>query len=161
MSTRDGIDPSSLRQKLEELERAKTVLDSLDDEVSKRIPLVEAALSSLKLGVPVSLTLEEHPDQGSGLIWSRVLRFHKHGKYWRLVVEAGLDTGDESDWSETLLADSSREVRVEAIARLPEFIDAAIMEVTQKTVARRGAVADVDKVLELFGDGNKKPKGGP
>jgi hypothetical protein len=135
-------------------------LDSLDDDVSKRIPLVEAALSSLKLGVPVSLTLEEQ-DQGSGVTWSRVLCFRKHGKQWRLVVEAGLDTGDESDWSETLLADSSREVRANAIARLPEFIGEAVAEVTRKTAARREAIAEVDKVLELFGDGNKKPKGGP
>src|ERR1017187_7125158 len=93
---------AEVREKLVHLQQLKERLDEFDAEISRLVPQAEAMLASLRLGVPISLKMDEDEDG-----WVSYLRFEKVGKAWRLCVLTGIEDGN-NEWDTKPLSDVQR-----------------------------------------------------
>jgi len=127
-----------LRENLQRARRIAPQLASATDEVNAALAHVEHALVALNLGVTASVELAPASGRRDG--WEQHLRFGKDGATWRLLLESGPDNGDTEDWSLSPLLSTSKEVRLQAVERLPALID-ELVEVAEEQVDKFKAAA--------------------
>jgi hypothetical protein len=127
--------------KLARLQSLKATLDASDAEISKLVPQVEAVLDSLRLGVPISVTIDETGG------WPTYLTFEKVGKQWRLCIENFIDV--EGNTKTEPLSDVARDKRAEVMEQfLPLILDTAVSEIEKRLVSRAKAIATARDLVE-------------
>lgn len=134
----DAAPADPLRASLQRARRVAPELASATDAVNVALEQVEQALAALHLGVTAAVDLYDGRDPVDG--WMRFLRYGKDGSAWRLLLESGPDGGDAEDWSQSPLLNASKEVRLQAVERLPALVD-ALVDVAEDQVGRFRAAA--------------------
>jgi hypothetical protein len=134
---------AEVREKLVHLQQLKERLDAFDAEISRLVPQAEAMLASLRLGVPISLKMEETEDG-----WVSYLTFEKVGKAWRLCILSGVEDGN-NDWDSKPLSDVQRDRRAEVFEQfLPDILNTAVREMETRVGRRAKAIASTKNLVE-------------
>jgi hypothetical protein len=142
MSDKQSAD-AEVREKLVHLQQLKERLDEFDAEISRLVPQAEAMLASLRLGVPISLKMEENEDG-----WVSYLTFQKVGKSWRLCIVTGLGDGN-NEWESKPLSDVQRDRRAEVFEQfLPDILSTAVGEMETRVGRRAKAIASTRNLVE-------------
>jgi hypothetical protein len=139
---------AEVREKLVRLQQLKTKLDESDAQISQMyLPAVETTLSSLRLGVPISLKIRE---EANGVF--RYLRFEKVAKVWRLCVVEELQDGDIHRSESTPLSDVPRDDRAEIFELfLPGILDAALRSMEGRVERRQKSIGAAKTLVETVG----------
>jgi hypothetical protein len=134
---------AEVREKLVHLQQLKERLDEFDAEISRLVPQAEAMLASLRLGVPISLKMDEDEDG-----WVSYLTFEKVGKAWRLCILTGIEDGN-NEWDTKPLSDVQRDRRAEVFERfLPDILSTAVVEMETRVGRRAKAIASTKNLVE-------------
>lgn len=102
----------------------------------------EQALTDLNLGVTTAVSLNPLEDDRTD--WRQLLRFGKDSTGWRLILESGPDAGEPEDWTESPLLNASKEVRLQAVARLPALLEKLVETAEQHLASLRQRTAEAD-----------------
>jgi hypothetical protein len=133
---------SELEAALANLRASADELNKLDDELTAMIPEIEDALRGLRLGVRISVQIEE------GEQWSKYLAFDKHGQTWRLLIEGGPDDGEPEQWTTTALANVPRDERADVFeGHLDKLLLSAAGQIKTKAERRRRALEGTRTVI--------------
>jgi hypothetical protein len=91
------------------------------DALNASLRKAEQSLTELNLGVTASVSL--YPMDEGPADWEQYIRFGKDATGWRLILESGPAGGDPDEWSESPLLNASKEVRLQAVSRLPALLE--------------------------------------
>jgi hypothetical protein len=116
-------------------------LHDATDRLNESILEFEKALSGLKLGVSGRVILDED-ERG----WYRALCFAKSGGQFKLLIESGVD--DDPDVSVTPLVNSSREIRLEAVAAFKKLYHVLLGEFESEIERVNASIETVDSLAE-------------
>jgi hypothetical protein len=99
---------------------------SSSDVVAAEIARWEAKLAKLSLDAPLYVPLSDH-ELGVGSYRHHSIAFDRYGDRWRLIEVEGNDA-DPTKLNERPLVEAPRDVRLEALRRLPRLFEAAATE---------------------------------
>jgi hypothetical protein len=141
---------SDWKAKLERARGAAGKLDEVTDSFNRLIDEAEKAIANLRLGVPGRVGLSPPPNSIPGLRY-RDLVFTKQDKIWRLLVESGSFLGIDPNAEDlTPLRNANRDIRLEAVSRLPALLDdmitTAVKEVAQVEDAKKRTLQFIESV---------------
>lgn len=117
-----------------QLSSAATSLNTASDELARAMALWDDALMKLNLGVSSWVQLSGSDDDGYW--WSRELGYSKVKEKWGLSLRtssghhANPDDDSETAW---LLNEAPRWLRIDAVAKLPDLLDALLKEAENTT----------------------------
>jgi hypothetical protein len=106
-------------------------LNAVSDQISSQISEIESALIANRVGVPAWVEVARWVE-GSGeysLDYVASLGYDKHNGKWALLYGVWCDTSETHDVS--FLRDTSREIRIGSLQKLPLLFD-KLAEETQK-----------------------------
>src|SRR5579872_4478823 len=128
-------DPSLLskfQSSFQELAAAAAELNQVSDQLTKSVGELDAAIASLKLGVSCWVNIYEAWDGR----WRHLLGYEKINGKWGLAIRI-VDEGQDRIDNEWLFADSPRDLRVEAVDRIPKLFEA----LSEKVMLTRDQIA--------------------
>lgn len=127
---------------LKQLSSLAKTLNEASDELSRQITALESALNSYNLGVwvwvkePILTETELSEPDGEGhryeVCYVHQLGYGKHKGKWGLVVGSFWDA-DPEEGQLTFLRDASREIRLKAMDRVPDLLEALAKELAVLT----------------------------
>ena len=132
-----------MKQEWDSLVITAANLSTVSNELVSIIERVEHVLQQLNMGVSAWVQLDRHQSFG----------YTKVGKNWCLAIIVGAE--NETDWEETPLLQMSRNIKVQAIAKLPRLLRelnrqalTCANEITDKLVA-------TSPIVEVMEQGKK------
>jgi hypothetical protein len=134
-----------------QLSHAAVDLNTASDELSKPIYVCEAALKKLNLGIPAWVELSG-ADAG-GYWWDRGLGYTQLKDRWGIALRTrqGHHADDEGDteefWS---FNDAPRWMRIEAVAKLPDLLEALLKQAQDTTQKIRKRIAQANELVEAI-----------
>lgn len=148
---------------LKQLSSFSKSLNDASDELSRHIGTLESALNSYNLGIwawvaePILSEAElSEPDEKKQqymMTFEHRLGYGKHKGKWGLLVSSGYDWDD--DPRVIPLREAPREVRVKAVDKIPDLLEALAKEVTALT---KEASKKAAEAKELAATLTKKPR---
>jgi DNA-binding protein H-NS len=127
----------SLSEKLErikataqKLPQAAATINSATDELGKSIAQLDSILKKYSLGVPSWVSFSEEQDHNAGWFYLEQVGYAKVGGKWGIAIRT-VEYGDhlpQSDGDQWLFNDSPRLLRVHAVDKIPELLEAIIDE---------------------------------
>ena len=130
-----------IQSTLKKLASVSQSLNQVSDEISSRIAEVEAALREYKLGVPAWIDLREwsefvSDDYGINGVWlkrTRRLGYSKKDGRWGLLTYISPEEATDSSELEefVFLREAPRDVRLEAIDRLPDLLEELVKKAVE------------------------------
>ena len=134
-----------------QLSKAAVDLNTSSDELSKPIYVCEAALKKLNLGI--SAWVELSGDDSGGDWWDRSLGYTQLKDRWCIALRtreghhANSDHDTEELWS---FNDAPRWMRIEAVAKLPEVLEALLKQAEETTQKIRKKIAQANELVEAI-----------
>jgi hypothetical protein len=131
-----------------QLSIAATSLNSASDELGQVIGVLDAALKKLNLGVSAWVNLASNRDE-NGNYWSRKLGYGKAAGKWGIALNTtagNYDYPDEENSESWLFNEAPRWMRVEAVGKIPDLLEALLKQTedTTKTIKKK-----TEQALEL------------
>lgn len=143
-----------LRSSYETLSSSAQSLNNTSEELAKIGAAMDAAVKKLNLGVEAWATIASGSDETQPhLEYQDRLGYAKIDGKWGLairVVECDREDGEETIEKQWLFADAPREMRMMALDRLPELIDALNKNVRNLHERMSRKVADARTLLDAL-----------
>jgi hypothetical protein len=142
-----------VQESYKQLAQAALSLNSASDELGKAISVLDAALKKLNLGVSAWVTLSQNDGgkQGQDWWWARQFGYTKVRDKWGVALRsvsgdhAYPDGDSEEAW---LYNDAPRWMRTEAVAMIPDLLEALLKQAQDTT---KGIEKKTAQALELAG----------
>lgn len=121
---------------IKHLSKTAATLNTASDELGKAIDALNAALQRLNLGVSAWVTITKGDDFGDGNWWSRDIGYAKIRNQWGIALREcsgnyNFPPGDTTE--EWLFNEGPRWLRSEAVAKIPDLIEALIKQAEHTT----------------------------
>lgn len=119
-----------------QLALAANSLNVASDELGKAISVVDTALQKLNLGVSAWEDLSGNDDTSNGNWWSRQIGYTKVRDKWGVALRTTRgnynypDDDSEELW---LFNDAPRWMRIEAVGKIPDLLEALLIEAEKTT----------------------------
>jgi hypothetical protein len=148
---------NSIKQSLDLLSSVSDSLNKASDLLTARISEVEAALQRYRLGIDAWVPLAEFSNGPVNPALIQELGYGRYGGKWGLLVVEYYDDaeGPEDEVKQTLLRESSRDIRLAAVDKLPDLIQKIVQE-AQK-VAEEAALK-AEKTRQIAASLSPKPR---
>ena len=136
-----------------QLSQVAVDLNTASDELSKPIYIWEAALKRLNLGVPAWVDLSSGDDR-AGYWWDRGVGYTKLKDRWAIALRtreghhAADDGPSEELWP---FNDAPRWMRIEAVSKLPDILEALLKQAEDTTQKIRKKIAQANELAEAIG----------
>jgi len=146
-----------------QLSLAATTLNTASDKLGEAISVLDAALKRLNLGISAWVQLSGNED--GPIWWSREIGYASvKGKWGIALKKANGDYSDDSyEAEEWLFDDAPRWMRVDAVGKIPDLLEALLKQAedtTKKIKARTEQVIELavamSKVLDEVEPGEQK-----
>jgi hypothetical protein len=156
MSAKSSSAPSKIERiqnAVKQLPSVAAKINAASDDLAKPITKLEASLKKYSLGIPTWVTIKsggEVPDH-----WEDELGYTKIDGKWRIAIrsiEGNLQYPEADSYSAWAFNDAPRHLRVEAIEKIPDLLEALISNTTNMTneiitkSQELGAMADVMEI---------------
>jgi hypothetical protein len=119
-----------------QLSLAAKSLNVASDELAKAISVLDAALQKLNLGVSAWEDLSGNEDTGTGSWWTRQIGYAKVHDKWGVALRTvrGNYSYPDDDLEElSLFNDAPRWMRIEAVGKIPDLLEALLIEAEKTT----------------------------
>jgi hypothetical protein len=134
-----------------QLSLAAVDLNTASDELSKPIYVCDAALKQLNLGI--AAWVEISGADGGGYWWDRCVGYTQLKDRWGIALRTrqGQHQSDDDD-DETLwpFNDAPRWMRLEAVAKLPDLLEALLKQAEDTTQKIRKKIAQANELIEAI-----------
>lgn len=140
--------PERVQNAYKQLNAAAAELNGASDGLKEAMSVLDAALKRLNLGVAAWVKISGAEDEDHEW-WSRNIGYAKIGKEWTIALSACSgnyqwpERDSDEEWA---FNDAPRWMRLEAIAKVPELLEALIKQATDTTEKLRKRT---EQVLEL------------
>jgi len=148
-----SIQPNEkIQATFKQLTHAAVDLNIASDGLNKPIYSCEAALKKLNLGVSAWVQLSG-ADSRNGLWWERCLGYTQMKDRWGIALRTrqGHHADDEGDteefWS---FNDAPRWMRIEAVAKLPDLLDALLKQAEDTTQKITKKIAQANELVDAI-----------
>ncbi|HKM84980.1 MAG TPA: hypothetical protein VJW96_02165 [Terriglobales bacterium] len=131
-----------------QLSLTATTLNSASDDLGSAISVLDAALQRLNLGITAWVTLSGNEDH-YGEWWSRDIGYTRVGDKWGIALKTAsgnYGNPDQDSVEKWLFNDAPRWMRIEAVGKIPDLLEALIRQAEDTTKKIQDKTADV---LEL------------
>lgn len=145
--------PEKAQDYYKKLSLAATNINSASDELGKAISTLDAALQKLNLGVSAWVQISGNED-GYGHYWSRDIGYAKVGRNWGIALRtvSGDDNRpDDEDVETWLFNEAPRWIRIEAVGKIPDLLEALVKrteETTEKIKKKTAQAFDLATAIE-------------
>jgi hypothetical protein len=136
--------PDRAQSAFRKLTASAANLNSVSDELRQTMTEIEAALKKVNVGVAAWVSISTSSDE-TGDSWSRDLGYTRVGQEWHIAVrithsDASGDNQHEEQWP---FNDAPRWMRIEAVGKLPDLIEALAKQAddTAQKIRRKNAEA--------------------
>ncbi len=146
-------DSKDLSQRIERIQNAvrqfptaSASLNTATDQLSQSIGQVDAILKKFSLGVPTWVSFYEAVNHEAEYFYSEDIGYAKIGGKWGVAIrttEWERDPGDKTV-EEWLFNDSPRLLRVRAVEKIPELLEALLERADEMTEKIKKKTAQVD-----------------
>ena len=153
----DFTSPSrgSVESAFQRLSKTAIKLNDASDELTTLVTRLDLSLKKLNLGVSAWVDIEYDQNNDDMSYHRECLGYTKWGKKWGVVITvADGDLGDDPHNAERdgwLFLDAPRELRIKAVEKIPELIEAldkAANSLATNLVSRVGEVAVLASAIE-------------
>lgn len=137
-----------VRNSYKQLASASRGLNNASDEFKGAVSVLDAALERLNLGVAAWVELSANEDD-DGSWWSREVGYTRIGDSWRIALRSGsgdYQSPDRDSVEEWAFDEAPRWMRIEAIARIPDLLEALLKQTEDTTNKLKKRT---EQVLEL------------
>jgi len=127
-----------VRTSYKQLAIAARTLNSASDELSVATSVLDAALERLYLGISAWVQISGGDDEDSSYWWGRDIGYTRIKDAWRIALRTRsgyVDQPDEDSEEQWPFAEAPRWMRIEAVAKFPELLD-ALLKQTQDTTTK-------------------------
>ncbi len=136
-----------LHQAVQHLRAATSLLNQNLDEAGATVRAVEDFLNDeCNVGIPASVTVSAGTDNDSGISFGTELSYIRIGPRFRVAVTRWNDANPEDStikpWS-----DCTREIKMEAIRKLPELLVEVANQLDEHLKEAQAAIATAKSVL--------------
>ncbi|HEY3974530.1 MAG TPA: hypothetical protein VGM18_16115 [Candidatus Sulfotelmatobacter sp.] len=136
-----------------QLSLAAVSLNAASDALGEAVSVFDAALKRLNLGVSAWVTVSGN-DEEDGQWWSRDIGYTRIGDKWGIALKAA--NGDhavpERDLVEKwLFNDAPRWMRIEAVGRIPDLLDALLRQTEDTTKKIKSKTEEALALAEAMG----------
>jgi hypothetical protein len=141
------------RQLFKHLSEAAVDLNAVSDQMNKPILVWEAALKKLNLGLGAWVELSGA--EGNGYWWDRGVGYTKLKDRWAISLrtregwEGAAERDSEEVWA---FNEAPRWLRIEAMAKLPDLLEALLKQATDTTQAIKKKIAIANDLAEAIGN---------
>jgi hypothetical protein len=139
---------SRVQASYKELAQAAINLNVASDELGNAIAVLDASLKKLNLGVAAWVTLSsgDGSSRGQDWWWSRDFGYAKVRDKWGIALRTSSGDGnyiDEDSEELWLFNDAPRWMRIEAVGKIPDLLDALLKQAqdTAKGIEKKTAQA--------------------
>lgn len=118
-----------------QLSFAATALNSASDGLGEAISVFDAALKKLNLGIAAWVVVSGNTDEDLDW-WSREIGYAKVGDKWGIAlktVRGNHNYPDHDSEEKWLFNDSPRWMRVEAVGKIPDLLEALLKQTDETT----------------------------
>lgn len=132
------------------LQDAATHLNAVSDELGKSITALDAALRPLNLGVSTWVSVESYEDPVTTDYWAKQLGYAKVGSKWGIALRhcRGNHNADfHNDPEEWLFNEGPRALRVKAVEKLPELLEALTRKATETAEDIKAQIGQAQHVV--------------
>ncbi len=158
---------SRVQASYKQLAQAAVSLNFASDELGKAVAVLDAALKKLNLGVAAWVTLSgsDGLKLGQGWWWSRDLGYAKISDKWGMALRTTsgneFSPGDDSEevWS---FNDAPRWMRTEAVAKIPDLLEALLRQAQDTTKGIQKGTVDVLEfaaAIDAIADDSQRTEG--
>lgn len=149
-----------------QLSQAAGEINTASDELGKAVSLLDAALKRLNLGISAWVQLSGNSDDNCGDYWSRDLGYAKIGKSWGIAlrtVSGNYNDPDSESGEVWLFNEAPRWIRIEAIGKIPDLLEALIKrteETTEKIRKKTNQAFELAAAIATVAESRDEDKGG-
>jgi hypothetical protein len=125
---------------------ASTSLNTASDGLGEAMSVFDAALQKLNLGISAWVAVSGNDDEDGGW-WSRESGYTKIGDKWGIALKTASGNygcPDRDSVEKWLFDDAPRWMRIEAVARIPDLLEALLRQAEDTTKKIK------DKTEEVF-----------
>jgi hypothetical protein len=141
---------------IQQLSLVAADLNKASDELGQAIAAIDSVLQSLSIGVPTWTTIESGDDVPEGsTYWSRDLGYAKVGKKWGISlrdVSGNYNWPDEENCDLWLFNEGPRWLRMQAVSKIPELLEALIKNTEETTRKIRGKTAEANQLAAVIAE---------
>jgi hypothetical protein len=134
---------------IKKLSVAAIDLNTASDELGKAIAILDAALKKLNLGISAWLQLSGNEDPYGGDWWSRDIGYTKIRDRWGIALRdrKGDYNNPQFDQSEEwLFNEGPRWLRIVAVGKIPELLEALLKQAEDTTKKIKGKTAEAQQI---------------
>jgi len=131
-----------------QLSLTATTLNSASDDLGAATSVLDAALQRLNLGITAWVTLSGN-NEPDGEWWSREIGYTRVADKWGIALKTASGNygcSDHDSVEKWLFNDAPRWMRIEAVGKIPDLLEALIRQAEDTTKKIQDKTADV---LEL------------
>lgn len=131
------------------LKEAATRLNTVSDELGKSIAVLDAALKQLNLGVSTWVSIESYQDPATADYWAKQIGYAKVGSKWGIALSerSGNYNADFHDSEEWLFNEGPRALRIEAVVKLPELLEALTAKASETAEEIKAQIGRAQEVV--------------
>ncbi len=134
---------------IKKLSVAAIDLNTASDELGEAIAVLDAALKKLNLGISAWLQLSGNEDPYGGDWWSRDIGYTKIRDRWGIALRGrkGNCNNPQFDQSEEwLFNEGPRWLRIVAVGKIPELLEALLKQAEDTTKKIKGKTAEAQQI---------------
>jgi hypothetical protein len=140
------------------LRAAAKEIHKASDELGKALTPIETILKALNLGVATWTLIAGHDDE-DGSYWSREVGYAKVKSSWGLAIKTtnghhGYDVHSEEVWQ---FNEAPRWIRVDAVGKLPDLLEALITRTEETTKTLRAKTRQAEEIAALLTSAAQAP----
>ncbi len=131
-----------------QLSLTAATLNSASDDLGAAMSVLDAALKKLNLGISAWVAVSGNSDE-DGSWWSREIGYTRIGDKWGIALKTAsgdYNWPDRDSVEKWLFDDAPRWMRIEAVGKIPDLLEALIRQAEDTTKKIKHKTADV---LEL------------
>jgi len=148
---------------IERLASAAHDLNTVSGELGKAIAAIDTVLQTLNIGLPTWTTIEKGDDlpTGSEFYWSRDIGYAKVSNRWGIslrTVAGHYSSPDEENCESWLFNDAPRWLRIVAVEKIPDLLEALIKSAEETTKKIRNKTDEANQLAAAIAQAaGKKP----
>ena len=132
-----------------QLSKSASNLNLASDEFGKFIDVLDSTLQRLNLGVAAWVTITGGDDPQTADYWSRDIGYARIGRKWGIALRdrhGNYSDPDNENLEEWLFNESPRWLRIEAVGKVPDLLEALIKRTDETTTKIKSKTVQLQEI---------------
>lgn len=157
----DGTPSERIASSYRRLSQSAISLNSASDALGKAVAVADEQLKGLNLGIVAWVVIAGESDTDSETYWRKSLGYDKVDGKWGIALreEAGFfDDPGRHGFDTWLFNDAPRNLRLEALPKLPELFEELVKQVDEATATIEAATVEATQLASVLAELAPRPE---